>query len=371
MSDMKKFLDAEGVKHLWSKVNMQDYPNNETLMSVINAIDETKADRSELVQSDWNQSDETALDYVKNRTHYDETLETVLIDKDITVTEPYYDEQNDFYYSFQPHIQINKESTYNITFLGETFYDLQLSKFNTIEFDLNNGVHITLDTSGIRTMYAGNITRPFDTYLKVVEIQKRLCQLDEKYIPDTIARVEDVVDMQVQSDWNQNDETSLAYIQNRTHYDNSNITYIIEDCVGIVVTDGGGSKIFYDASLLNWTLNNSYHIKWDGIEYEAVCKENADGFYEYEIAISDTTTVEFWEHGVIYSTGSSYLVTDDTHTYAIYTKYQDLKKLDEKYIPWPDENDALELLSEIGMVEAAAAADGSIYIEDTGVIYTL
>lgn len=46
MADMKKFLDAEGVKYLWSKINMQDYPNNETLMSVIEAIDETKADKS-------------------------------------------------------------------------------------------------------------------------------------------------------------------------------------------------------------------------------------------------------------------------------------------------------------------------------------
>ena len=48
MADTKKFLDAEGVKHLWSKINMQDYPNNETLMSVIEAIDETKADKTDL-----------------------------------------------------------------------------------------------------------------------------------------------------------------------------------------------------------------------------------------------------------------------------------------------------------------------------------
>ena len=49
MVDQKKFLDAEGVKYLWSKINMQDYPNNETLMGVIEAIDETKADKSDLV----------------------------------------------------------------------------------------------------------------------------------------------------------------------------------------------------------------------------------------------------------------------------------------------------------------------------------
>jgi hypothetical protein len=50
----KKFLDYEGVKYLWSKISMEDYPNNETLMDVIEAIDETKADKSEIVQSDWN-----------------------------------------------------------------------------------------------------------------------------------------------------------------------------------------------------------------------------------------------------------------------------------------------------------------------------
>lgn len=44
MSDVKKFLDYEGVQHLWSKISMNDYPNNDVLMAVINAIDETKAD---------------------------------------------------------------------------------------------------------------------------------------------------------------------------------------------------------------------------------------------------------------------------------------------------------------------------------------
>lgn len=46
MADTKKFLDQEGVKHLWSKVNMQDYPNNDVLMAVINAIDTTKMDKN-------------------------------------------------------------------------------------------------------------------------------------------------------------------------------------------------------------------------------------------------------------------------------------------------------------------------------------
>lgn len=45
MSEDKKFLDAEGVGYLWKQLSLNDYPNNETLVAVINAIDEAKADK--------------------------------------------------------------------------------------------------------------------------------------------------------------------------------------------------------------------------------------------------------------------------------------------------------------------------------------
>jgi hypothetical protein len=44
----KKFLDQEGLKYLWSKISMEDYPNNDTLIAVLNAIDQAKADRDEI-----------------------------------------------------------------------------------------------------------------------------------------------------------------------------------------------------------------------------------------------------------------------------------------------------------------------------------
>lgn len=52
MSEIKKYLDYEGVKHLWSKIALGDYPNNETLITIINAIDQSKADKSELIKLD-------------------------------------------------------------------------------------------------------------------------------------------------------------------------------------------------------------------------------------------------------------------------------------------------------------------------------
>lgn len=52
MSEQKKFLDANGVRILWDKISMQDYPNNATLMAVINAIDATKADKEDVPKVD-------------------------------------------------------------------------------------------------------------------------------------------------------------------------------------------------------------------------------------------------------------------------------------------------------------------------------
>lgn len=48
MANIKKFLDGDGIQHLWKQLSMEDYPNNETLIAVINAIDESKADKNEL-----------------------------------------------------------------------------------------------------------------------------------------------------------------------------------------------------------------------------------------------------------------------------------------------------------------------------------
>ena len=46
IEETKKFLDQKGVEYLWSKINMQDYPNNDTLVTIINAIDEGKMDKT-------------------------------------------------------------------------------------------------------------------------------------------------------------------------------------------------------------------------------------------------------------------------------------------------------------------------------------
>lgn len=49
---INKFLDADGISYLWNQISLQDYPNNETLVAVINAIDKNKADKDEILTMD-------------------------------------------------------------------------------------------------------------------------------------------------------------------------------------------------------------------------------------------------------------------------------------------------------------------------------
>ena len=43
---IQSFLDKKGVEFLWSQLSLEDYPNNETLIAILNAIDETKLDKN-------------------------------------------------------------------------------------------------------------------------------------------------------------------------------------------------------------------------------------------------------------------------------------------------------------------------------------
>lgn len=64
--EIKKYLDQEGVKYLWSKISMEDYPNNETLIAVLNAIDETKANSNSVLLKTQQTLTEEELTQVHN-----------------------------------------------------------------------------------------------------------------------------------------------------------------------------------------------------------------------------------------------------------------------------------------------------------------
>ena len=205
----QKFIDRDGLKVLWNQVNLKDYPNNETLMAVIDAIDETKADKNELVQADWNQTDENKLDYIKNRTHY-------------------HDKKYGFLFAFDTDEGNRPPSNHNGTCImvensgykfveGETYTIITVDKYGVeisgdvicTKVDGKLRLKTTLINSQNETTYNYNfyqnesesdttIYGELDTWINsngqrsMIKlygyIGEELKQLDEKYIPDTIAR---------------------------------------------------------------------------------------------------------------------------------------------------------------------------------------
>ena len=88
--DTKKYLDQEGVKYLWSKISMEDYPNNETLIAVLNAVDATKANKEEVptktsqLENDSKFVSEEQVEDLYNRLNSNATLSFYCVE-DVTI----------------------------------------------------------------------------------------------------------------------------------------------------------------------------------------------------------------------------------------------------------------------------------------------
>ena len=151
------------------------------------------------IQSDWNQSDETASDYIKNRTHY---TETSIISETRTVKELVDEKFAQLLLENRQTAQyiifggnellvynrelINDDDTIGWSVIGENFREIAIhvSK-NSANREMKDKIYIYGETLEIT----------------INTINEMVHQLDEKFIPDTIARVENIPE-QVQADWN-------------------------------------------------------------------------------------------------------------------------------------------------------------------------
>ena len=204
----------------------------------------------------------------------------------------------------------------------------------------------------------------------IQKIEETYHELDEKYIPDTIARTDSVnalsalvgdtpVSEQIseaiseipQSDWNQNDETATDYIKNRTHYvtgaqeietvfENNSLPFewYVDDIYGYANTVEFPEYIreIY-----------TFKIIWDGVEY--TCDRISFGSNYYIMMptlILGNMAIEDGEYGV--DSGEPFCISVDegtgymkistnqagtTHSLKIVAIYENLKQLSEKFIP--------------------------------------
>lgn len=158
-------------------------------------------------------------------------------------------------------------------------------------------------------------------------------QLDEKFIPDTIARKEDFI----QSDWNVNDENDPAYVKNRTHYDDGfEFTYDgnYQNYEYYPAEDGYAVKISDQFLTLDDFIGAKVASYVNGKTGEQIINEDdikilEDGSISVLYMISLPNSKEI-------AGGLYFLHIDVPDVMTLYTtnlSKESIKQLDEKYIP--------------------------------------
>lgn len=197
--------------------------NNGEVLSVVDG----KWDIKNIPQADWNQNDATAADYIKNRTHWIDSTQRTLIASA---------EDCEFYDGYsEPTIDITSYGRGLI--IGEPYYvmwdgveypnliafdDDGYPTLGAFEYDIGNEYPFSIYTyeeDGTIYLGAADNGANEESYHSFSVYENNLIyhQLDEKFIPDSIARIDEIPE-QKQTDWNQTDETAVDYIKNKPFY---------------------------------------------------------------------------------------------------------------------------------------------------------
>ena len=143
----------------------------------------------------------------------------------------------------------------------------------------------------------------------------------------------------VQSDWNQNDETAPDYVKNRPFYTGDPVeTVLVEESTVSFTNPGAGVYYATIPTTIELTAGETYKVSWDGATYECVC----ESIMGYSV-IGNLSIM-----GVGADTGDPFVMTplaDDngteiytkdtsaSHTISISVLAEELVKIDTKYLP--------------------------------------
>ena len=148
----------------------------------------------------------------------------------------------------------------------------------------------------------------------------------------------------IQSDWNQNDETALDYVKNRTHWvDEGYVDFIpVQE---FQFSTQMGVNISTVSELWPLVVGETYLVTFDGVEYECECAEasfngmSSIGLGNAAIYGGGENTGEPFAVGVIADVDMSGIIVADTktlHTLGIKSMGEIVHKLDSKFLdlPW-------------------------------------
>lgn len=325
--------------------------------------------------ADWNQNDENAPDYIKNRLCYEQVVDTVLVQDvvpDLAAGGIY------FGVSTTP-IEVGDicivtiDGTKYITkpaYLEEPYITCRIPELNTFFVSCSIGpVH-----DGKYELIFGEVCTP----VTIIHRKIIISQIDDKFIPSTISRESDVrqsidqvnkyidhVDRKAstQPDFSQCDESSVDYIKNKTHWD----YYKEQDIVPlteITWTATGYVELPIPIRIDKFEGTKILCLELNGVVYEEVCTCGTytnNGYSFVKLLGEDGNDSTFGDkltsgiNSTTYTSKTEVIIkpTDpNPSTYRFYEiTVRETKQLDEKYIP-----DSIARQSDLLSVAAKASA---------------
>ena len=168
-----------------------------------------------------------------------------------------------------------------------------------------------------------------------------------------------------QTDWNQNDETAADYVKNRPFYDNSKETILMEESTlsFTYVAQGIYTTTLPETVML--VAGKTYNNCYDGVTYTCVAYLYNDSVIVGDRNMAAGNMGESIDSFCIQFINNVWTMairkTGDSHTVSIKSIDEDIKKIDEKYLPSVKE---LNLLSSTG----GSSKKFKITVDDTGTI---
>lgn len=267
------------------------------------------------VQSDWNQNDETALDFVKNRPFYTAGMKEVVLLEETTL-EP--DEDGNVQ-TILPLIPLEENQTYTVIADGESHecavtyipepnvYLIQTDLFTVASAPSQDETMIAFE---------GDSTHTISISAVVAEVTK----LDEKYLPDSVF---------TKPDWDINDPSDYGFIKNRPFGRYLDYGYVLED----FTFEGVEYEGEYTSTVLHrFVEGQSYDVYFDGTLYEGLVYD--DGLYYEDDNVYFEIYGDYWTDGDYVSDHFAILTNvESSHSISIEGSVYYYVQLDEAYLP--------------------------------------
>lgn len=280
------------------------------------------------IQTDWEQNDSTALDYIKNRPFYEGIITTDIINETLTFSSM----------GYQDYVSASCSITGQNGFIEGNNYSVYIDSEKVLEGECINNYGMLGVGNDSYSVYQTNDTIYVSTgSVSVGEHEVRLEGSVESFI------VENNFLENAQPDWNENNDSKLSYIKNRPFYevDQSSFNELIRPISPYYTSQNG---------ITSYTFNNQDQSLWstifslqsvtiiiDGNKYilnQTTTGSTTKSFYTTDnmIGLSLVQTSSAFRYTIFCNDS---VISSGNHNFVIGETIPQfyIKKIDEKFLP--------------------------------------